>query len=665
MRGGVRMITITFASIRTKNQKELISMTRSRFLPSLAFVLLSMDAHALGIGEIINQPRLGERLRIELRLHADDAPIDPACIRLSPGDSGDDLPWVRGARLRLQGGLRPSLIVESNEVVTHPIYMLGLRIGCGAEVRREFTMMPQPPVELPTAAPAPVPTQNAPTRPATVDMIEADRGNDRGGWTVVAGETLASIAAALFPDSLRSQKSFVRETVRANRRLFANVADPANHPLPAGENLMLPGSGTRASAPPRVARQSVARAASEGRKPREDQAAAEPRVQAHRSEPVRNGEDRLMVASGSASESGLKFSTLLNDARSRGLSEEQREKLRQEQRLIAQLDEKIIASLALAEKIRNMEDYLEKLQGDMSRLDQQIKSASGAATAGGTVVPTPPAPSAEPAPTPAQRQIEPTKATPRSAAKASVESEGIDWKIYGAIAAAFALLGTLWWRSRQSADDGFEPHAEPSPEAPETEIPQSVPAVEPTLAQQVPTQRVELAAPLELELEQPAEQESKIAVAEHDSALELAEIMLSFGRVQGAAQTLTDYIHSNPKQAIRPWLRLLEIYHGAGMQKEFDAVMEQFHQNFNVQSVSWSDYGRELSRTSIEGMPHLIQEVVASWPSRGCLELLQNYLLDNREGTRNGFPLSIADDIATLVGILESRHIGITQSVAA
>ena len=133
--------------------------------------------------------------------------------------------------------------------------------------------------------------------------------------------------------------------------------------------------------------------------------------------------------------------------------------------------------------------------------------------------------------------------------------------------------------------------------------------------------------------------------------------MLSFGRVQGAAQTLTDYIHANPRQAIRPWLKLLEIYHASGMQKDFDATMLEFHQNFNVQSVGWSDYTRELTRSSVEGMPHLIQEVVASWPSRGCLELLQNYLRDNREGTRNGFPLAIADDIAMLVGLLEARHV--------
>jgi thioredoxin-like negative regulator of GroEL len=41
-------------------------------------------------------------------------------------------------------------------------------------------------------------------------------------------------------------------------------------------------------------------------------------------------------------------------------------------------------------------------------------------------------------------------------------------------------------------------------------------------------------------------------VDEHDSALELAEIMMSFGRTQGAAETLADYIRNNPARPSSP-----------------------------------------------------------------------------------------------------------------
>ena len=51
-------------------------MPQSRFLSVLALSLLSIDAHSLGIGEIVSQPRLGERLRIEVRLLTDASVAD-------------------------------------------------------------------------------------------------------------------------------------------------------------------------------------------------------------------------------------------------------------------------------------------------------------------------------------------------------------------------------------------------------------------------------------------------------------------------------------------------------------------------------------------------------------------------------------------------------------
>ena len=614
-------------------------MPPSRFLPLLALALLSLDTQALGIGEIVSQPRLGERLRIEVRLLTDgQSALEPGCIRLAPGDNADDLPWVRGARVRLQGGARPTLVIESNEAVNHPIYLLGLRVSCGAEVKREFTLMPQPPVELPVAS-SPAPLSGAPDASRAAIATPAGEAGT-SGWMTLEGETLSGIASALFPNDPARQKSFIRDAARVNPRLFRGVADPAQHPLPAGESLALPGTGARKAervkARPKVAKPRPARAA----RPTRDADSPSPVVRKSTPTP-RRGEDILSVASGTDSESGLKFSTLLNDSRSRGLTEEQRERLRQEQRLIAELDEKIIASLALAEKIRNMEGYLDKLQGDMLQLDQKIQSSK---TEPAQVTP-PPAAQAVPSAAPAVAAKAPAARTP--------EDDSIPWQ-YPLLAAAVGLAGWLWWRRRRPVEDTYSHYSdgvaaieEPTPELPA--------APEHTVIMAPSMQQTPAAEPLSLDLEDHHEQDNRIGVAEHDSALELAEIMLSFGRVQGAAQTLSDYIHANPRQAIRPWLKLLEVYHGAGMRAEFEALVEQFHRNFNVQKITWGDYAQDLARASLEDLPHLVQEVVSSWGLPACLNLLQGHLNDNREGTRMGFPLGVVDDIATLVALLEAR----------
>ena len=615
-------------------------MPQSRLLSLVALALLSLDAHSLGIGEIVSQPRLGERLRIEVRLLTDgESPIEPGCIRLAPGDNADDLPWVRGARLRLQDGPRPTLVVESNEAVNHPIYRLGLRVSCGAEVKREFTLMPQPPVELPVAS-SPTPFSGAPDSSRVAVATPAGEAG-ASGWMTLEGETLSGIASALFPNDSAGQKAFIRDAARANPRLFRGVADPARHPLPAGESLALPGRGARKAERVTAARPKVAkRRPSRTTQPTPDTDSPVPAIR--RSAPApRRSEDVLSVASGTDSESGLKFSTLLNDSRSRGLTEEQRERLRQEQRLIAELDEKIIASLALAEKIRSMEGYLDKLQGDMVQLDQKIQSSK---TEPAQLTP-PPASQAVPSAVPAVAAEAPATRAP--------EDDSIPWQ-YPLLAAAAGLAGWLWWRRRRPDEEPYSDYSD-GVAAIEEPTPEPLASPEHTVALAPTMQQIPAADPLSLDLEDHHEQDNRIGVAEHDSALELAEIMLSFGRVQGAAQTLSDYIHTNPRQAIRPWLKLLEVYHGAGMRAEFEALVEQFHRNFNVQKITWGNYAQDLVRASIEDLPHLVHEVVSSWGLPACLNLLQGHLHDNREGTRMGFPLGVVDDIGTLIALLEAR----------
>lgn len=145
-------------------------------------------------------------------------------------------------------------------------------------------------------------------------------------------------------------------------------------------------------------------------------------------------------------------------------------------------------------------------------------------------------------------------------------------------------------------------------------------------------------------------------VEEHDSAVELADIMISFGRVHGAAETLADFIRSNPRQAVTPWLKLMEVYRLAGMRMEFDALARQLNKTFNVKAVTWDNFDEARKPVhSLEQMPHLIDILTKTWGSRECQAFLEKLLRDNRDGLREGFPISIIDEILTLSGILEEQ----------
>ena len=135
--------------------------------------------------------------------------------------------------------------------------------------------------------------------------------------------------------------------------------------------------------------------------------------------------------------------------------------------------------------------------------------------------------------------------------------------------------------------------------------------------------------------------------------MELAEIMMSFGRVDGAAQTLQDFIEANPKAALQPWMRLLEIYRESGMRADFDALATNLNQNFNIEVVHWDDAAPgERVEMSLEILPHIRDQIDALWGKPECFEYLQQLLRDNRDGQRAGFTLSVVKEILLLIDLM-------------
>ncbi|HRK10083.1 MAG TPA: hypothetical protein PKV00_03645, partial [Thauera sp.] len=143
---------------------------------------------------------------------------------------------------------------------------------------------------------------------------------------------------------------------------------------------------------------------------------------------------------------------------------------------------------------------------------------------------------------------------------------------------------------------------------------------------------------------------------EHKSAVELADIMMSFGRLHGAAETLAEFIRGNPKQAITPWLKLLEVYRAAGLRAEFDAIANELHRTFNVNTVYWQNYDAlRAVEASLEDYPHIATKLEKSWRTPECQQFLEVLLRDNRDGSRNGFPFPVIDEILLLSAILEDE----------
>lgn len=149
-----------------------------------------------------------------------------------------------------------------------------------------------------------------------------------------------------------------------------------------------------------------------------------------------------------------------------------------------------------------------------------------------------------------------------------------------------------------------------------------------------------------------AEPSSK-AGEDHDPTLELANIMLSMGLADGAAQTLIEYVEANPRQALYHWLKLLDIYNNSSNSKEFKETAEKLRQHFNVQADNWAK-AQTGDDPTLENFPHVCEIVQRTWPAtKDCIEYLQHLLQDNRAGLRTGFPRPVAEEFLLLIEILK------------
>ncbi len=138
---------------------------------------------------------------------------------------------------------------------------------------------------------------------------------------------------------------------------------------------------------------------------------------------------------------------------------------------------------------------------------------------------------------------------------------------------------------------------------------------------------------------------------EVEPTLQLAEIMLSMGLEEGAAQTLIEYTEANPRHAIYHWLKLLGIYRSRGLQKEFAATAEKLRRYFNIQAAEW---GKPLAggAQTLENFTRIAEHVQKIWTQpEECIGYLRRLLEDNRDGARAGFPQSVAEEILFLVEV--------------
>lgn len=138
----------------------------------LTAACLAASAHAMSLGEIVLHSRLGDALYAEIAVAAEDDALDSACFSLGP-QPGADLPVIVDARLRLTGaGERRRLIITAAPIINEPAFILSVRAGCGANLQRDYVLLPTPHEGLPESPARPDETPATTLEPHRLDRSE-------------------------------------------------------------------------------------------------------------------------------------------------------------------------------------------------------------------------------------------------------------------------------------------------------------------------------------------------------------------------------------------------------------------------------------------------------------------------------------------------------------
>lgn len=338
-----------------------------RFAALLLLLFATGSAGAIGLGDLVLESRLGQPLRAHIPLiRPGRDQIDPTCLRHKLPAAGDQLSRLAEVRLALEyANGQPRIVVNSGGAINDVAFLLGVQVGCGYGLERDYTVLLDPPEVAPAGTPVVEPVaakEHAPGYPVTDSQVRAG-GAEPGeaAWQVGAGESLQTLAEKHYPGNVLMQNRMIAATVLDNLAAFP---DGTARPLPPGTRLRLPD-------PKKIATTPLSRLQAAIRRAQGKDSGTPQRALATR--PAVKPAFRIKVTGGSQEKA--KHDTSLEAGK---------------QRLFMESDDSSAALLTLLQRIDEAESHLARLQTMQREMDMRLAALKIAAAR-------PPAPAQKPA----------------------------------------------------------------------------------------------------------------------------------------------------------------------------------------------------------------------------------------------------------------------------
>ncbi len=651
----------------------------------------AVDVHAIALGDIEVESYLNQPFAATVRARVgSNERVTAGCVRLTlpPGRDERELGinYLRDATIQISGQGRDRVLrIRSRERVVDPVLGLVLRVDCpgtGAMLR-EYTALLDPHLPRglqPAYSRVPPAPRAVPVRPVAAEP-PAPSPQAGAAWRVQPGENLSRIAATLAPGNRRAQMRLIDAIVAANPAVFPG-GDPNR--LPAGAVLQIPGVDAGAAA--QAATGGPAAGVAPGATAVTRQEDAAPRLTLTNSEQV-------------------------TDLKS---ADETARMVAESRRLLLETESQYADTAALKARLQRLEKQIALLEQALQTAGQPAETASAAAPepTGAESARMPPVADVV---APESMPVQPKPSTAPTAQQAPVEVASANvaapqveqpqprrnywWWLAGVLLVGGGLLA---WRMRsaaraQQSDDAVvewqldqlvpEPagvsaqrNVRPSGNVldgsapdlshketvfnldPLANLPENG-ETEPEPADEIPTLDHELTQQMdnqELLVETFDFEEPQSAVKpELGNVLVRAEFYLLLRQPENAIRLLREAIEGGEPLSSEPavWLMLLRVYRQERMRDTFDKLHVEFNQLFNIAVPEWDETDNGAGEKTLErDFPRILNRIVSLWESPHCAEFLASLLRDDREGTRHGFDLGVAEELLLLKGVWRLRR---------
>jgi pilus assembly protein FimV len=133
--------------------------------------------------------------------------------------------------------------------------------------------------------------------------------------------------------------------------------------------------------------------------------------------------------------------------------------------------------------------------------------------------------------------------------------------------------------------------------------------------------------------------------------IQQAEFWMDMQQPQRAIEILESHWSVERPSSPLPWLYLFDLYRLVDDREKYEELTERFEHIFNCKVLPWGDGNMVEQSRSLEEFPFLMKKLIELWPTEDLVPFLENLLVDDRDGRRQGFDLASYREILFLMNI--------------